>query len=320
MTNPSEQAAATIAAEQQAAAKARIKELEQQNAMLQGRLESLEKSRWQFEKRTKARKPGKTFCRVVIPDTHGCIVDEAAFSAMLADLEVLRPAEVVWLGDAIDCGAWLATHHVLGYVAQTSYTVEQDIDAANQHLDSVQSLCPGATHHFIEGNHERRLHTFCVTSAMRNATDAAFLLRMFSAKSQLHLEKRGFNYYAQGEFYMGLSIPATIRLGHCYFTHGHSSAVHAAAKVLGKYGYNVVFGHIHRAQEHSSKTVKHGAIKAWCPGCLSQLQPLWRHTDPTEWTHGYAVQFVHGEDFLHVQIPIVNGVSYLVPFTEHLAK
>lgn len=320
MTNPAEQAAATIAAEQQAAAKARIKELEQQNAMLQDRLESLEKSRWEFEKRTKPRKPGKSFVRVVIPDTHGCIVDGPAFSAMLADVEALRPAEVVWLGDHMDCGGFLAQHHTLGYVAQTTYTFEQDVDAANQHLDHLQSLCPNAAHHYIEGNHERRLSTWAVSSALRNNQDAAFLLKMFSAESVLHLTRRGINYYAQGQYYMGLSIPATIRLGHCYFTHGHTSAKHAAANMLQRYGYNVVFGHIHRAQEHSSKTVKHGTIKAWCPGCLSQLQPMWQHTNPTEWTHGYAVQFVHGEDFLHVQIPIVNGVSYLVPFTEHLAK
>src|SRR5688572_7651609 len=52
----------------------------------------------------KPRKPVKgAFTRVIVPDSHGSYIDKAACSAFLADLEQLRPAEVVLLGDHLDC-------------------------------------------------------------------------------------------------------------------------------------------------------------------------------------------------------------------------
>src|SRR5262245_1186760 len=60
----------------------------------------------------KPRKASKgAFTRVIVPDSHGCYIDPEACKAFLADLEQLRPAEVVMLGDHLDCGGWLAQHH-----------------------------------------------------------------------------------------------------------------------------------------------------------------------------------------------------------------
>lgn len=251
--------------------------------------------------------------RVIVPDTHGCLVEPAAIAAMLDDIEALGPQEVVMLGDHLECGGFLAQHWTLGYVAQTSYTFEQDVDAANDLLDRLQSAANCAKFHYLEGNHERRIEAWCVTQAIKNHDDAKFMLDMFGAESQLHVVKRNVSYYRQGQCYMDLPIPATIKLGHCYFTHGHTAAKHAASVMLERYGNNVVFGHIHRSDEHSTRTVSHGTIKAWCPGCLCELQPLWKHTSPTFWNHGYAIQLVQDDGaFLHLTIPIINGRSYLI--------
>jgi len=67
------------------------------------------------------RQPGD-IVRVLIPDTHGAKIDRAAVSALLADLKTLAPHEIIFLGDHVDCGGFLAQHHVMGYVAETAYS------------------------------------------------------------------------------------------------------------------------------------------------------------------------------------------------------
>lgn len=259
-----------------------------------------------------ARATGEELVRVVIPDTHGCKADQQALSACLGDVKALSPDEIVLLGDHLDCGGLLAQHHVLGYVAETSYTYEEDIAATRAFLDALQAAAPKAQIHYIEGNHERRVETWCVTQSLRNAKDAEFLRRAFAPEFLLNLKERGIAYYRQGEFYMGLKLPGAIRLGKCYFTHGSKTPTNATAAMMAAFGAPLVFGHTHRAQASSGRPVHSGAISAWNPGCLCELQPLWQHTNPTSWTHGFGVQVVaRSGEFLHLNIPIIEGRSLL---------
>jgi predicted phosphodiesterase len=250
--------------------------------------------------------------RVIIPDTHGCKVDKSALAACLGDIKALNPDEVVMLGDHVDAGGLLAQHHVLGYVAETSYTYEEDIAATRAFLDALQDAAPRARIHYLEGNHERRAETLCVTMALRNSKDAEFLRKAIAPEFLLDLNGRGIPYYRQGEFYNGLKLPGTIKLGKCYFTHGSKTATNATAVMLNSFGAPLVFGHTHRAQSSTGRPVHSGSIAAWNPGCLCELQPLWQHTNPTSWTHGFGVQMVaRSGEFLHLNIPILEGKSLL---------
>jgi len=250
--------------------------------------------------------------RVIIPDTHGAKVDQAALAACLGDLKALDPDEVILLGDHVDCGGFLAQHHVMGYVAESSYTYEADIAATNAFLDAVQSAAPRAKVEYIEGNHERRIESWALTQTLRNSKDAEYLRRAFAPEFLLKLAERGIPYYRQGEFYDGLPLPGTIRKGKCYFFHGSSTSKQATTTTLNSFAGNVVFGHTHREQSSSARPVHAGQIKAWNPGCLCELQPLWQHTNPTSWTHGFAVQLAaRSGEFLHLNIPIIGGKSLL---------
>ncbi len=158
-----------------------------------------------------------------------------------------------------------------------------------------------------------RIEKWCVTQALRNRIDAAYLKKMFGVRVQLHIEKRGIYHWEQGKRYMGCRIPATIRLGNCFFTHGTKHGKNAASAMLSRFAGNVVFGHVHKLLSASDRTVKDGEIGAWCPGSLCFEQPLWRHSDPTDWCQGYGVQLVRPNgDFLHINVPIIGGKSYLV--------
>lgn len=262
-------------------------------------------------------KPGRGgHVRVIIPDTHGCFIDGQAAATFLRDLEALQPKEIVMLGDHIDCGGFLAQHHTLGFVASAGYTFEDDVAAANQFLDQVQKAAPRAAIHYLEGNHEVRISRWIITAALRNQQDSAYLLKMFSPESVLHLAKRKIPYYSWATKYHGCRVPGTIRLGKCYFTHGSRHGKTAAQSMLAQFGAPVVFGHIHKMLSTCNRTVAQGEIGAWSPGCLTSLQPLWRNTDCTDWTHGYGVQVVRPDgDFLHINVPIIDGKSYLMQLT-----
>ncbi len=247
--------------------------------------------------------------RVIIPDTHGAKADHAAIAAMLSDIKALDPQEIILLGDHVDCGGHLALHHVMGYVAETSYSYEDDIAAANSFLDSLRSAAPHATIGYIEGNHERRVETWCVTQTLRHQHDSEGLRKLYAPEYRLNLKERGIPYYRESVCYDGLSLPGVIKRGKCYFFHGSCTSKNATADTASRIAGNCVFGHTHRAQSSITRKANVGVIGAWNPGCLCELQPVWQRTNPTEWTHGYGIQYVHGDDFLHLNIPIIDGKS-----------
>lgn len=250
--------------------------------------------------------------RVLIPDTHGAKADRQAIAALLADLKTLDPTEIILLGDHVDCGGFLAQHHVMGYVAETTYSYEEDIAHANAFLDQLAAAAPRAKIQYIEGNHERRVETWAVTETLRHSADSEMLRRLVAPEFLLKLKDRGIPYFRQGEFYDGLSVPGVIKRGKCYFFHGVSTAKHAVAATIARIGGNCVFAHTHRAQSEIIRMVGTGIIGSWNPGCLCELQPLWQHTAPTNWTQGYALQLVRPTGaFLHLNVPVLHGETHL---------
>jgi predicted phosphodiesterase len=249
--------------------------------------------------------------RVIIPDTHGAKADRAAIAVLLADIKTIDPQEIILLGDHVDCGGFLAQHLIMGYVAETAYSYEEDLEHGNAFLDSLRFAAPHAKIEYLEGNHERRVETWCVTQTLRHSKDAERLRQLYAPEFRLNLAERGIPYYRQAVFYDGLSSPGMIQRGKCFFFHGISTAKNAVMETLVKIGGNCVFGHTHRQQSEVVRRLGIGVIGGWNPGCLCELQPLWQHTKPTEWTHGYAVQLVSADGgFLHLNIPILEGASH----------
>ena len=292
--------------------KARLRELEADNERLEHALQQARHANAKIPVQGKLRTSKGAFVRFFVPDTHGCKVDHEALSAMLAVLAYLNPREVYLMGDHLDCDGFLAQHHVWGFVAETEYTFEDDVAAANVMLDSVQKICPKAKLTYLSGNHESRIERFCVTTALRRTADAEFLRRQIGAENVLHIEKRGIRYISTGEFYDDCRIQGTVRAGKCFVTHGTRHGKNAAQQMLSRFNACVVFGHVHKLLSASDRNVKDGEIGAWSVGHLGQQQPCWRHGDPTDWSQGYGFQIVQPSgDFLHINVPIIEGRSYL---------
>ena len=286
---------------------------------LENTLQDLRSSRvkLRLDRKARASKGGVTL-RVIVPDSHGCFIDQQAASAMLADIRMLKPDSIIMLGDHLDCGGFLAEHHTWGYVAEANYTFEDDCNATNQFLDELQSAAPQATIEYLEGNHERRIEKWIVTDTLKSGKggkrDVALIASYFSTAVVLQLPKRGIALFEQGKWYDNCQVPGTIQRDNCYFTHGQYTSKAAAAAHLAKYNANIWFGHTHRMDLATKRTVDSGPIGAWNPGCLCQLQPYWMHQNLTDWVNGYGIQLVQrGLGHLNLQIPIIEGVSYLSP-------
>jgi predicted phosphodiesterase len=255
--------------------------------------------------------------RMICCDLHGAKMDRKAAEAFLSDVKRLQPQEIYLLGDMVDCGGFLAQHHTLGYVAEMAYSYDDDILAANRFLDALQAAAPEALIEYVEGNHENRIERWAVTQALAGGSskDAEGLRRRNAPEFLLKLAERGIKYYRMSVCYDGLAVQGFLRRGKCFYTHGSFvTAKHATAKIQAKISGNVVYGNTHREQAERVRRVSSGFVGAWNPGCLCVLQPLWRNTDPSDWSHGYAIQFVaRSQNFLHVNIPLI-GESLLSPF------
>lgn len=262
------------------------------------------------------RRTRRGLVRAIIPDSHGDKIDYPAMNACLGDLARLCPDQVIFLGDHVDAsGIWDA--HAPSALEDKEYSYYEDISEANDFLDKVQKACPKASFDYLEGNHEYHVERWACENLSER--DAKKFVGDMGPHAKLQLKKRGFKFFRQMECYEGLSIPNTIKRGHCYFTHGHSAAKFATSVHLDNFGASIVHGHTHRAQSIIKRTVVSGAIGAWCPGTLAKLQPTYQHTRPSGWTHGYALQFENPSGlFQHVNVTIVKGKSLLQPLLERL--
>jgi len=248
--------------------------------------------------------------RVCIPDSHGAHIDWSSAKACAADIKSLQPKEIVLLGDHLDCGGTFNSHQ-RSYTSEIAESYGDDIKSANTFLDMIQRAAPRADYHYLEGNHEWHVERWSANS-FSDENDAASLLEVYGPQSVLELKQRGIKYYKRSEFHMGVRSRGAIRLGKCFFVHGVSHARHAAAEHIRYFGGNVVFGHTHRVDSRIEPNVSSGAIGAWSFGTLAQLAPLYGHTRPTSWSHGYGIQFVRPNGiFTTISIPIVHGISLL---------
>lgn len=250
--------------------------------------------------------------RFIIPDSHGYYADPKAIRAVVRDLKRLDPDEVVMLGDHVDCSGFLGTHGLPSAMQDCDYTYEEDIRAANQHLDAFLAAAPRAAFHYIEGNHEARAERHAISVALAKRADAESIRKAIAPEYLLDLKRRGIRYYRSNQKYQGISIPGTIRLGKVFFTHGISAGKYAAERHLDAFAASVVFGHIHRNVSVISKKVSTGTIGAWSPGCLALLQQPYAKSTPTGHSHGYALEFTQRSgNFQHINITIEDGVSCL---------
>lgn len=283
--------------------------LEKENSRLRRALKSVNKKPTIKVTKGKATKHELT---VVIPDSHGEHIDIPARDAFIRDLAIIKPQTIVLLGDHIDAGGTFSNHQ-RSYSKELVESYDADVDAANVFFDMIQAASPNSRIHYIEGNHEAHVNRWAARN-FSSYRDAARIVDLLGPEAVLRTKEREITYYRSDERYMGMAIPGTIKIGNCHYTHGISASKFATSVHLDRFGANVIHGHTHRSQSVISRTVTSEGIGGWCPGTLAKLQPLYRHTSPTSWSHGYGLVATNKSTgtFAVQLIPILYGESMLI--------
>lgn len=268
-----------------------------------------------FKKARPIAKSAKHIARVIIPDSHGEHIDIAARDVFIRDLREINPQQIVMLGDHLDCGGTFSAHQ-RNYTNEMTESYAADVAACNVFLDLIQAAAPNAEIHYLEGNHEAHVERWAARN-FHSRADAVLAVDRMGPEGVLDLKRRGIRYYKSSEFHQGLSVRGAIRIGKCFYTHGIAHSKHASATHCERFGAPVVHGHTHRSQAHIARTVTSSLTGGFCPGTLAKLQPLYRHTAPTDWSHGYGLQLasIDSGRFVHLNIPIVDGASLLPELT-----
>jgi UDP-2,3-diacylglucosamine pyrophosphatase LpxH len=240
---------------------------------------------------------------MVLPDLHVPFHDEKALACVLAAYRQLRPQKVVVLGDWLDCEAF-SSHGVSSMAELRAYRfLDDEVHPCNRILDQLQRFNNDLV--FIEGNHEFRIERWAATMGAKLGPD---LYKLVSPRRLLGEGRKKFTWVPYNEPLSHYKITPDL-----WALHGWSFAKSAARVHQSKaVSVSVVHGHTHRMQMESRRDPSNGRIlKAWSPGCLSKLQPLYRMQHPTEWVHGFSLIYVGQKSWTEYTITIENGKCVL---------
>lgn len=254
-----------------------------------------------------APKPGN-HCVVVLPDIHFPEQDPVALEIVLKVLEYLKPQRLVFTGDVLDCGPF-SEHAQKSFIEIKAHDFKRDeIDPANAFLDRAQKHAYETI--FEEGNHEWRVER----AAVKYGKMLQSVYDLISPRTLLSANRKNFTYIP---YIADAPITSHYKITpNLWALHGVTHAKHAASVTLDKLlSVSCVFGHIHRAQSHVRRNPITGeAIQVWSPGCLSKLQPIWRHPAPTDWVHGFSIIYCKNDlTEWTAYNPIITNGSVVLP-------
>ena len=257
----------------------------------------------------------------VFPDIHLPDHDEAAVECALKAHERIKPDRSLFLGDALDCGIF--SQHPKRKISenQASDFKKLEVDPFNRMVDRVQKNTKEWTHYLL-GNHEERIERWATTAGSIGES----LFSMLDPVTTIGAGRKRFSVYPYSPTtgdrmgYVQIVKPsAQMTSGGLVAVHGWSFAKHAAYVHLEKSrSQSILFGHTHRAQTIVDRDPWTGApIKAFCPGTLSKLQPIYMTGgNPSSWSHGFGLIYVGKRSWTEYMVNVNNGYCVLPDGTE----
>jgi hypothetical protein len=255
------------------------------------------------------------------PDIHFPLQDKKALAVAVKAHKLLNPDNTVFLGDVLDCSIFSSHANKTIAESQTYDFKKVEIDPANELLDIVQKNTKKNTY-LLEGNHEWRVERW----AANNNRVGESIYDLISPKATLSQGRKNFTYIpytpVSGNMSNFLQIAPNnkkMKTGGLVAIHGWSHAKHSSYRHLElSRTQSILHGHVHRQQSIATRDPWHNrVIKAFCPGTLSVLQPLYAHGGtPTDWVHGFAIIYVGTRSWTEYNITIVNNQCVLPCGTE----
>jgi UDP-2,3-diacylglucosamine pyrophosphatase LpxH len=232
---------------------------------------------------------------MVLPDLHLPVHDRSALRIVLKAFDYLKPQRLVILGDWLDA-AFASAHPASsrkeakqgGYIASEIEPCRRLLEEFEEHAKEII---------YIEGNHEFRVERLITRNggAWLAIPELVLPSKLLSMNRKKKFTWIPYQHNATSKD--GYSLPHYKIADGLIAVHGWSTSKHSARKHLELVrGWSIVHGHTHRAQSDSARHPMTGRVnQAWSPGCLAQLQPMWRHGSPTEWTHGFSLIYCRND-------------------------
>lgn len=244
---------------------------------------------------------------MVLPDLHFPEHDPRALRSVLKAHAILKPAKTVILGDWLDAGVFKSFPDRARFEAAQDF-FNEEVKPCNKTLSQLERNTDEII--YIEGNHEWRVEKYLARgdAVVRHLSDKITPKTLLSEN-----RKKPFKWIPYSV--PGSSVPHYKIAKDLIAVHGWSHAKHASAKHMEiARSYSVVHGHTHRTQLHTGRNPIDGQIiKAWSPGCLSNLEPKWIHGRPTDWTQGIDLIYVTNDlkNWTNYTVTIQNGTMIL---------
>jgi len=250
---------------------------------------------------------------IVIPDTHGDLVDRNALECVLQAIEIIKPDGIIHLGDI---GEWVSVnHHRRKRFRQpdpfeVARDIRHDVRYVRKYvLDPIDEACDKANvriKYMLTGNHDKWLDYFVESNpdyadtTFDNATGYRF-------DQVIDWKNRNWKLKECGEL---------LKIGKLNFYHGHLyGGIHHARNHLLRMGVNIVYGHWHDFQA-VHVTHAYGPIGAYSLGCFKSHKSIdndWLGNRPVNWAHMFGVvDFYKGGIFCLHAVPIYNGQCTLI--------
>jgi len=210
---------------------------------------------------------GKPLTAVVYGDTHYPFHDDRALKIVKAIIKDVKPDIIVNVGDLVD--AW----QISSFDKDPSRTdsLQDNIDAARQHLHELSQLAPKAVKVYLEGNHENRL-TRAIWKMDGAAREFAKLRNFQSAMAWpalMDTEAMGWKFIGGREQSRTPVLPKIIT------KHGTVVRKFSGMTAKGeweKYGASGISGHTHRLGHFFHRD--HNGTARWIEtGCTCLLDP-----------------------------------------------
>ncbi len=235
---------------------------------------------------------------VVLPDPHFAPEggengghDEGALLTALKCIEVVRPDEVICIGDIGEwesCSPWEKSRRARPPLQYTLDALDLDVKAVNKQLDRIDRVCKAAgvrKKTLIEGNHEVWVNNM--------VAEMDLAAEHYHIPKQLKLRQRGWSYHEYGQY---------IKRGKLRFYHGgHYATVHHAYNHAVKLGASVGYGHTHDVQYVTVPSAD-GPHLGVSFGCLCKLEKKFLKGRMTNWQHAVGVIYLRPNGDFNTEI------------------
>jgi UDP-2,3-diacylglucosamine pyrophosphatase LpxH len=224
------------------------------------------------------------------PDTHAPFHDKLAVACALRIAKDFNPDELVFVGDFFDC------YSVSRFDKDPSKTfslLKDEIGPGIELLKKIHTTIQPKKTVFLMGNHEQRIISYANRSASRLSylVNAANILEIPEGWTFLPYEQAG-----------------GYRIGSLLVRHKTYQNQHVCHKSLQRSGVSLLFGHTHRVQMASVKTLDGKTHFAYSIGWLGDEKKAAEYMDISpDWAHAIALGYFLGNNHQIEIIGIKNG-------------